>query len=111
LQISFPVLRICVYARANLERQIMPNQKLYAGVKIRETRQRLSLTQKEFAAKMGGSLSYLNQMENNHRPISAGVILSMAREFGFDVTELSVGETTRIVADMREALADPVFGF
>ncbi|MBL4807405.1 MAG: DUF2083 domain-containing protein [Rhodobacteraceae bacterium] len=88
----------------------MATQKLYAGVKIRETRLKLSLTQKDFAAKLGVSLSYLNQMENNHRPISAGVVLAMAQEFGFDVTQLSVGEADRMVVDMREALADPVFG-
>ncbi len=88
----------------------MATQKLYAGVKIRETRLKLSLTQKDFAAKLGVSLSYLNQMENNHRPISAGVVLAMAQEFGFDVTQLSVAESDRMVVDMREALADPVFG-
>ncbi len=88
----------------------MAQQKLYAGVKIRETRQKRSLTQKNFAAKLGISLSYLNQMENNHRPISAGVVLAMAQEFGFDVTQLSVAESDRMVVDMREALADPVFG-
>jgi len=48
-------------------------------------------------------------MENNHRPISAAVVLSLADEFGFDVTTLSVGETQRLVANMREALVDPVF--
>ncbi len=88
----------------------MRAQKLYAGVTLRETRTRLQLTQKEFAAKLGVSLPYLNQMENNHRPISTTVVLALAQEFGFDVTQLSVGEATRIVTDMREALADPVFG-
>ncbi|MBT26270.1 MAG: hypothetical protein CML60_07720, partial [Rhodobacteraceae bacterium] len=42
----------------------MATQKLYAGAKLRETRTRLGLTQKEFAAKLGVSLPYLNQMEN-----------------------------------------------
>jgi len=87
----------------------MATQKLYAGAKLREMRKRLSLTQKSFAAKLGVSLPYLNQMENNHRPVSTGVVLALAQEFGFDVTELSSGDTERIVADMREALADPVF--
>jgi len=87
----------------------MPAQKLYAGVKLREIRGRLSLTQKAFAEKLGVSLPYLNQMENNHRPISAAVVLGLAQEFGLDVTELTVGESERLVSDMREALADPVF--
>ncbi|WP_306115382.1 MULTISPECIES: short-chain fatty acyl-CoA regulator family protein [unclassified Roseovarius] len=88
----------------------MATQKLYAGAKLRETRQRLGLTQKDFAAKLGVSLPYLNQMENNNRPVSTTVVLALAQEFGFDVTELSTGDAERMVSDMREALADPIFG-
>lgn len=87
----------------------MATQKLYAGAKLREMRGRLALTQKIFADKLGVSLPYLNQMENNHRPVSASVVLALAQEFGLDVTELTVGESERLVSDMREALADPVF--
>jgi XRE family transcriptional regulator, fatty acid utilization regulator len=87
----------------------MATQKLYAGAKLREIRGRLTLTQKIFAEKLGVSLPYLNQMENNHRPVSASVVLALAQEFGLDVTELTVGESERLVSDMREALADPVF--
>ncbi|MCX7286310.1 MAG: short-chain fatty acyl-CoA regulator family protein, partial [Rhodobacterales bacterium] len=87
----------------------MATQKLYAGVKLREIRGRLGLTQKVFAEKLSVSLPYLNQMENNHRPVSAAVVLALAQEFGLDVTELTVGESERLVTDMREALADPVF--
>ncbi|TGD64737.1 XRE family transcriptional regulator [Tabrizicola sp. WMC-M-20] len=88
----------------------MATQKLYAGAKLREIRGRLGLTQKLFADRLSVSLPYLNQMENNHRPVSAGVVLALAQEFGLDVTELTVGESERLVSDMREALADPVFG-
>lgn len=87
----------------------MPPQKLYAGAKLRELRQRLGLKQRDFAEKLGVSLPYLNQMENNNRPVATSVVLALAQEFGFDVTELSVGENERMVSDMREALADPIF--
>ena len=87
----------------------MAQQKLYAGTKLRELRARVGLTQKEFAAKLSVSLPYLNQMENNHRPVSAAVVLGLAHEFGLDVTELSTGDAERLVSDMREALADPLF--
>ena len=87
----------------------MAVQKLYAGAKLRELRGRLGLTQKDFAAKLGVSLPYLNQMENNNRPVSSGVMLGLVQEFGFDVAELGSGDTERLVSDMREALADPVF--
>ncbi|MBV2360470.1 DUF2083 domain-containing protein [Thalassococcus sp. CAU 1522] len=87
----------------------MAATKLYAGAKLRDLRTRLGLTQKDFAAKLGVSLPYLNQMENNNRPVSTTVVLALAQEFGFDVTELGQGDSERLVTDMREALADPVF--
>ncbi len=87
----------------------MATQKLYAGAKLRELRTKLGLTQKDFAARLGISLPYLNQMENNNRPVSTTVVLALAGEFGLDVTELSTGDGERLVSDMREALADPVF--
>ena len=87
----------------------MAKAKLYAGTKLREVRGRIGLTQKDFAAKLGVSLPYLNQMENNNRPVSTAVVLSLAQDFGLDVTELNQGDGERMVSDMREALADPVF--
>ena len=87
----------------------MAIQKLYAGAKLRELRTKLAHTQKEFAARLGVSLPYLNQMENNNRPVSTTVVLALASEFGLDVTELSSGDSERLVSDMREVLSDPVF--
>lgn len=85
----------------------MASQKLYAGAKLREIRNRVALTQRDFATKLGISLPYLNQMENNNRPVSTTVVLALAQEFGIDVTELSTGDSERLVSDLREALADP----
>jgi hypothetical protein len=85
-------------------------QKLYAGTRLREVRGRLGLSQTAFAARLGLSLPYLNQMENNHRPVSAAVLLALAKEFGQDVATLSTGDAERMVADLREALSDPVLG-
>jgi len=87
----------------------MATQKLFAGAKLRETRLRLDLTQKAFAERLGVSLPYLNQMENNHRPVSSSVILALVQEFDFDVNELAMGEGERMASDLREALADPLF--
>jgi len=88
----------------------MAVQKLYAGAMLRETRGRLGLTQKDFASRLGISLPYLNQMENNHRPVSAAVVLALAGEFGVDVGALSTGDADRMVPDLREALSDPALG-
>lgn len=87
----------------------MAVQKIYAGSALRETRARAGLTQRRFAETLGVSLPYLSQMENNHRPISAGVLLRLAQEFGVDLTTLAAGDAERMVIDMQEALADPLF--
>ncbi|MEE2860648.1 MAG: short-chain fatty acyl-CoA regulator family protein [Pseudomonadota bacterium] len=87
----------------------MAMQKIYAGSTLRETRARAGLTQRRFAETLGVSLPYLSQMENNHRPISAGVLLRLAQEFGIDLTTLAAGDAERMVIDMQEALADPLF--
>ncbi|TJZ91546.1 ImmA/IrrE family metallo-endopeptidase [Paracoccus gahaiensis] len=87
----------------------MATQKIYAGSALRETRSRAVLTQRRFAERLGVSLPYLSQMENNHRPISAGVLLRLAQEFGTDLTTLAAGDAERMVIDMQEALADPLF--
>ena len=87
----------------------MAIQKLYAGAKLREQRLKIGHTQKDFAARLGVSLPYLNQMENNNRPVSTTVVLALASEFGMDVTELSSGDAERLASDMQEVLADPLF--
>lgn len=87
----------------------MATQKIYAGASLRETRARAGLSQRQFADRLGISLPYLSQMENNHRPISAGVLLRLAQEFGIDLSALSAGDAERMVIDMQEALADPLF--
>ena len=56
-------------------------RKLYAGAQLRETRRDAGLTQAAFADAVGVSLSYLNQMENNNRPLSTTVVLALAQEF------------------------------
>ncbi len=87
----------------------MVTQKIYAGTALKELRSKLSLTQRDFANRLDVSISYLNQMENNNRPIAAGVMLALARDFDFDVSELGGGDSARLIADLQEAFADPVF--
>lgn len=87
----------------------MATQKIYAGAALRETRARAKLTQRAFADRLGVSLPYLSQMENNHRPVSAGVLLKLASEFSLDLSAMAVGDADRMVVDLSEALADPMF--
>ena len=52
--------------------------KLFIGRKVRDIRQANGATQAQFADMVGISTSYLNQIENNQRPVSASVLLSLA---------------------------------
>ena len=87
----------------------MSTRKIYAGARLGEIRRGLGLTQTAFARALGVSLSYLNQMERNNRPVSRTVVQGLAERFAIDVAAFSMDEGDRLMADLREALADPVF--
>jgi hypothetical protein len=55
------------------------------------------------------SISYLNQIENNQRPMSAAVLLSLADKFKIDLSGLSGGENNRLMSALSETLTDPLF--
>ena len=83
--------------------------KLYIGRKVRELRQENKATQAQFAERIGISISYLNQIENNQRPVSAAVLLSLAEKFKIDLSGLAAGESDRLMSALTEALTDPIF--
>ncbi len=83
--------------------------KLFIGRKVRELRLAHNATQSQFAERVGISTSYLNQIESNHRPVSASVLLALADKFQLNISELSSGETDRLVSALLEALSDPIF--
>lgn len=84
-------------------------RKIFAGARIRHLRQKHKLTQAEFAKELGISTSYVNQIENNHRSLSASVILALFSAFNFDLSELALDESGKIAVDLGEILSDPVF--
>lgn len=84
-------------------------QKIFAGPKIRHLREAGSLNQGAFAERLGISASYLNQIENNQRPLTAQVMLALAQTFAVDVGTFAQDDMEKVVSDLREALADPVF--
>ena len=83
--------------------------KLFIGRKVRELREANKSTQAAFAERLGISTSYLNQIENNQRPVSASVLLALAEKFQIDIAGISLGDSDRLLSALTEALADPVF--
>ncbi|KUM25052.1 Cro/Cl family transcriptional regulator [Mesorhizobium loti] len=88
----------------------MANGKLFIGRRVRELRETSKATQAAFAERLGISTSYLNQIENNQRPVSAAVLLALAEKFQVDIASIGGSETDRLLSALSEALADPVFG-
>ncbi|GGX35820.1 DNA-binding protein [Streptomyces noursei] len=79
--------------------------KTYAGARLRRLREERRLSQAELARLLDISPSYLNQMEHDSRPLTVPVLLRLTEAFGVDPGFFSARDTTRLVADLREALA------
>lgn len=62
------------------------------------------MTQVELARTLAISPSYLNQIEHDHRPLTASVLLRLTELFGVEPSYFSPSDTARVVAGLREAL-------
>jgi len=76
------------------------------GVRLRTLRAERGLSQVALAQALGLSPSYLNQIEQNQRPLTVAVLLKIHRALGIDIQQFSEDEEARLVAGMQEALAD-----
>lgn len=76
---------------------------------MRELRDEQQMTQAQFAEQLGISTSYLNQLENNQRHVTASVLLALAERFSVNIAELSRQDSDRLMADLLECYADPIF--
>ncbi|MCX4819922.1 short-chain fatty acyl-CoA regulator family protein [Streptomyces sp. NBC_01142] len=82
--------------------------KTYAGARLRRLREERRLSQAELARMLAISPSYLNQMEHDSRPLTVPVLLRLTEAFGVDPGFFSERDTSRLLADLREVLADQV---
>jgi predicted transcriptional regulator/transcriptional regulator with XRE-family HTH domain len=80
--------------------------KTFMGVRLRKLRAERGMTQVALAQALGLSPSYLNQLEQNQRPLTVAVLLRISRTLGVDVQQFSEDEEARLVSGMRDALAD-----
>lgn len=87
----------------------MDQRKIFAGPRVRRLRQGLGVTQAAMAGDLGISPSYLNLVERNQRPLTAQLLLKLAETYELDLRELSGEREAQLAAEMREALADPLF--
>lgn len=81
-------------------------RKAFMGVRLRRLREERKLKQVELATALGISPSYLNQLEQNQRPLTVPVLLKINQVFGIDVQLFSEDEEARLITELRDALSE-----
>lgn len=87
----------------------MAERKIFAGHAVRRFRRGAGLTQVAMAETLAISPSYLNLIERNQRPLTAGLMLRLAELFDFDPRQLGGDEPGGGAEALRRRLADPMF--
>jgi predicted transcriptional regulator/DNA-binding XRE family transcriptional regulator len=67
----------------------MAQRKLFLGARLKRLRRERSLQQAAMAAELGISASYLNHLERNQRPVTAGILLRLAETFDVDIKQFA----------------------
>ncbi len=80
------------------------------GLKIRERRKVLGITQAGLAAKLGISASYLNLIEGNRRNIAGALLKRIADALGVPIDQFDGAAERRLIDDLGELAADPLVG-
>ncbi len=80
--------------------------KAFLGVHLKTLREQRGLTQAALAQALKVSSSYLNQIENNQRPLTVNVLLRLQAAFGVDLQQFSEDAQARQLGQLRSALAE-----
>lgn len=84
-------------------------RKILAGAKLRKLRNDLGFSQSAMANEIGISISYLNLIERNLRPVTAQILIKLSETYGVDPSSFAQSEEVKSTAELEEILADPVF--
>ncbi|MEF7615398.1 short-chain fatty acyl-CoA regulator family protein [Aquincola sp. MAHUQ-54] len=85
-------------------------RKLFIGARVRRQREQRGFSQGVLAARLGLSLSYVSQIENDQRPVTPAVLLKLAEVFGGDAVQFSEQDDQRLLAELDVALHDRGLG-
>ena len=80
--------------------------KAFMGVRLQRLREERGISQVALAKSLGISPSYLNQIEHNQRPLTVPVLLRIHSQLGLDPQVFSEDDESRLIAEVREVLAD-----
>lgn len=82
---------------------------VYMGPRLRRLRRDLGLTQADMAADLDISASYVALLERNQRPLTADMLLRLARTYKLDMAEVAGDGGTEQTARLHAVLKDPMF--
>src|ERR671920_513575 len=83
-------------------------RKIMAGPQLRRLRATLGLSQSAMAAELGISVSYLNLVERNQRPLTAQLLIRLSETYAIDARDFAGSEDGQGAAELEEVLADPL---
>ncbi|MCL6679381.1 short-chain fatty acyl-CoA regulator family protein [Sphingomonas sp. RG327] len=87
----------------------MAGRKLFLGARLKRLRRERGLNQNAMAADLGISPSYLNHLERNQRPVTAGILLRLAEAFDVDIkTFAAEGGESAGPDQLAEIFSDPM---
>ncbi|MCC3323856.1 short-chain fatty acyl-CoA regulator family protein [Gordonia bronchialis] len=78
--------------------------RMFIGARLRRLRDERGLSQAGLARRVELSTSYVNQLENDQRPITVPVLLTLTREFDLDADYFAPDGDARLVADLADVL-------
>jgi len=87
----------------------MSGRKLFLGARLKRLRRERGLNQNAMAGELGISASYLNHLERNQRPVTAGILVRLAEVFDVDVKAFAAeGGETAGPEQLGEIFSDPI---
>lgn len=80
--------------------------KTYVGGRLRRLREELGLSQAALARRLDLSTTYVNQLENDQRPITVPVLLTITSAFDLAPDFFSASGDARLAADLADAILE-----
>lgn len=85
------------------------SERMRLGGKVRALRRRNGMTQAALARELDISASYLALIEGDKRPLTARLLIGLARIFDVDLATFDQDDDERVIGDLMEGFSDPMF--
>lgn len=82
---------------------------LYLGPRLRRLRRELGLTQQTMSEDLEISPSYVALLERNQRPLTADLLLRLAKTYKLDMADLASADGEDYARRIGDVLRDPIF--